>query len=132
MADQITFGAVHHLAFTVANLERSVRFYTELLGFLQVAEFGARRILHNGSVMIGMGEGTGGASDRFDEGRVGLDHLSFSVPGRDDLVRAMKVLDAHGVPHGEIADLAGFGISILAFRDPDNIQLELTAPFAGP
>jgi hypothetical protein len=32
------------------------------------------------------------------------------------------------VPHGEITDLGdAFGMYILAFRDPDNIQLELTA-----
>jgi hypothetical protein len=30
------------------------------------------------------------------------------------------------VPHGEITDLGdAFGMDILAFRDPDNIQLEL-------
>jgi hypothetical protein len=40
----------------------------------------------------------------------------------------MRVLDAHGVPHGEVTKLGALGIAILAFRDPDNIQLELTAP----
>jgi hypothetical protein len=35
-----------------------------------------------------------------------------------------------GVPHGEIKTLAGFGIYVLPFRDPDNIQIELTAPVA--
>jgi hypothetical protein len=35
-----------------------------------------------------------------------------------------------GVPHGEITDLGDvFGLYILAFRDPDNIQLELTAAY---
>jgi len=129
MANQITFGAVHHVALTVADLDRSVRFYTEVLGFQQVAEFGPKRILHNGSVMLGMGPGAGGQSDRFDEGRVGLDHLSFSVDSRNDLLRALAALDSHGIPHGEISDLPDFGISILPFRDPDNIQLELTAPY---
>jgi hypothetical protein len=32
------------------------------------------------------------------------------------------------VAHGEIKPLEPFGIAVLAFRDPDNIQLELTAP----
>lgn len=96
---------------------------------IQVAAFGPKRILHNGSVMLGIGPGSGEQGDRFDEGRVGLDHLSFSVDSRDDLLRALAALDGHGVPHGEITDLPGFAISILAFRDPDNIQLELTAPY---
>ena len=40
---------------------------------------------------------------------------------------ALKQLDAS---HGEIKDLspAGLPVYVLAFRDPDNIQLELTAP----
>jgi hypothetical protein len=31
------------------------------------------------------------------------------------------------VPHGAINALDAFGIAVLAFRDPDNIQVELTA-----
>jgi hypothetical protein len=42
---------------------------------------------------------------------------------------ALEGLDELGVAHGEIVD-APFG-SGLAFRDPDNIQLELFAPPAG-
>jgi catechol 2,3-dioxygenase-like lactoylglutathione lyase family enzyme len=81
--------------------------------------------------MIGLGVAAGGpvARDRFDEHRVGLDHISFSVGSRAELERALVALDARGIPHGEINDLEPFQISILAFRDPDNIQLELTAPY---
>ena len=68
------------------------------------------------------------AADRFDPDRVGLDHLSFGVPGREDLEQAVRLLDEHGVPHGEITRLASFGIDVLPFEDPDGIQLELTAP----
>ncbi|HEU5085898.1 MAG TPA: VOC family protein [Roseiflexaceae bacterium] len=127
MAKQIAVGPVHHLALTVSDLERSLKFYNDVLGFAQVAEFGARRILSNGSLIIGIGTGQH-SDDRFDEMRTGLDHISFAVPARADLERALEVLDEHGVPHGEIAELAPFGIAILAFRDPDNIQLELSAP----
>jgi len=43
----------------------------------------------------------------------------------------VRVLDGRGVPWGEITDLGeAFGLYILAFRDPDNVQLELTAPYA--
>ena len=35
------------------------------------------------------------------------------------------------VSHGEVRDLGpDLGIYVLAFRDPDNIQIELTAPYA--
>lgn len=131
MADQIIVSTVHHAAFTVSDLDRAVRFYTDVLGFQQIAEFGPRKLLSNGHMILGLGVSAerSAAGARFDENRIGLDHLSFSVGSRDDLAQAVAVLDAHGVPHGEVTDLADFGISILAFRDPDNIQLELTAPY---
>jgi hypothetical protein len=39
------------------------------------------------------------------------------------------VFNKNNVSHGEVKDLGeGFGVCVLAFRDPDNIQIELTAP----
>ncbi len=91
--------------------------------------------LSNGSVGLGLGPHPDPANaapgDRFDENRVGLDHLSFGVGSRDELEQAARVLDERGVPRGEMKDLgAAFGLYILAFRDPDNVQLELSAPYA--
>ena len=61
---------------------------------------------------------------------MGLDHLSFNVETRAELDDAVALFEARGVPHGEIKTLAGFGICVLPFRDPDNIQVELTSPMA--
>jgi catechol 2,3-dioxygenase-like lactoylglutathione lyase family enzyme len=66
--------------------------------------------------------------DHFDEDRVGLDHLSFNVDSRAALNEAIRLLDEHGVSRGEVRELTSFGICVLPFRDPDNIQLELTSP----
>jgi hypothetical protein len=40
------------------------------------------------------------------------------------------ILSSEVNPVGEIKPLEPFGIAVLAFRDPDNIQLELAAPLA--
>ena len=69
-------------------------------------------------------------ADQFSENRIGLDHLSLSVASMADLEAAAGLFDAKGVSHGEIKLLEPFGIAVLAFRDPDNIQVELTAPLA--
>jgi len=70
-------------------------------------------------------------SDRFSEDRVRLDHLSLGVGSRDDLEAAVRLLDERGAPHGDIKDLGpDVGLYILEFRDPDNIQLELSAPYS--
>ena len=130
MASQISTGAVHHATLTVADVGRSREFYTGVLGFEVAAEFGPRTILSNGDALLAIGPapdpGRAVSGDSFNENRVGLDHLCFSVGSRDELVRAMGVLDEHNVSHGEIVDLSG--LSIYVFRDPDNIQIELTAP----
>lgn len=66
------------------------------------------------------------AAGRFDENRVGLDHIAFRLTTRDELDSAAAHLDDLGVTHEPIKDI---GPSyILEFRDPDNIALELTAP----
>ncbi len=98
MTNQIKVGPVHHLRLTVTDVNRSREFYTGVLGF-----------------EVAMAEPPP-ADDR------------FSVESRADLERAVQVLDEREVPHGEIKNLGPFGIYVLAFRDPDNIQLELTAP----
>ncbi|MBJ7351528.1 MAG: VOC family protein, partial [Rhodococcus sp.] len=57
----------------------------------------------------------------------GLDHLSFTVDTRAALEDAVKTLDELGIAHEGIKD-AGPGLSIVEFRDPDNIALELSGP----
>lgn len=125
-------GAVHHVALTVSDVRRSQQFYTGLLGFNFLTDFGPKALLHNGSVLLALNPppdpAQAIAGDSFDESRIGLDHLSLSVTSVADLEAAAGLFDAQGVAHGEIKPLAPFGIAVLAFRDPDNIQVELTAP----
>ena len=134
MPDPIATGPVHHLRLTVADVERSRAFYTEVLGFRHVMDLPAGVFLSNGALGLGIGPSPAPerapAGDRFDEARVGLDHLSFQVASRAELERAARRLDERGVPRGEVTDLGdAFGLYVLAFRDPDNIQLELTAAY---
>jgi catechol 2,3-dioxygenase-like lactoylglutathione lyase family enzyme len=142
MDTSIPCGDIHHLRLTVTDVQRSREFYTGLLGFQVAVESPppgdpaaaeAYKILFGGVVMIRgnliMGlRPMAPEADRFDPDRVGLDHLSFGVPGRADLEQAIRLFDEHGVTHGEIARLPTFGIDVLPFTDPDGIQLELTAP----
>lgn len=135
MAPTIATGSVHHLTLTVTDVQRSVEFYTSFLGFQLVMELGPRRLLSNGSVILALTPPPDPAQapqgDRFSENRVGLDHVSLNVARRADLETAVRLFAEQGVAHGEIKDLgADLGLYVLAFRDPDNIQLELTAPYA--
>ena len=128
----IRTGAVNHVALTVTDSERSRDFYVSLLGFQVMAEFDTTRILSNGGLTLAVkpasDESRAIKGDCFDENRVGLDHLSLNVASHAELENALAVFKERGIPHGEIKDLGDMGIYVLAFRDPDNIQVELSAP----
>lgn len=144
MANQITVSSIHHVRLTVTDLQRSIDFYTNILGFsvaldgpppsdhpdhavLEEAMHGGV-VLISGNVLLAL-RPVAPAGDKFDENRVGLDHLSFSVESHADLVRAVEFLDEQGISRGEIKDLGEtLGIYVMPIRDPDNIQVELTAP----
>ena len=64
----------------------------------------------------------------FESTRTGLDHVSFAVDSRDELVRVEAELSEAGIAHGEVIDLTDAGLAILSFQDPDDINIELTAP----
>ena len=134
MKTGIGTGSVHHLSLTVSDVERACQFYTTLLGFQIALDWGPRVLLSNGSMILAVGPAPSPEQvipdDRFNENRVGLDHVSFGVGSRKELEQAVRLFDQHDVPHGEIKDLgADLGLYVLALRDPDNIQLELTAPY---
>src|SRR5215467_10139853 len=111
---QIPTGEIHHLRLTVTDLARSREFYTQLLGFEVAVESPpaddpaaaeAFKILFGGVVMargnLIMGlRPMAPSGDRFSPDRVGLDHLSFSVPSHADLERAVQLFEEHGVRHG--------------------------------
>ena len=131
--NHIAIDAVHHLTLTVADVGRSRAFYTSVFGFEVAGEFGPRVVLIKGNTLLALGPSPDPArsvaGDKFDENRVGLDHFSFTVSNRDVLEHAVRLLDEKKIPHGEIVELAPFKINVLMFRDPDNIQVELTAPY---
>lgn len=137
MSRQIATGAVNHVALTVTDVARSQEFYTGLLGFRKLMDLSPTRVLlaNDGGVLLALtlppDPAQAPMGDRFNENRVGLDHLSLTVSSRADLEAAVGAFDARGVSHGEIKDLGPvLPIYVLAFRDPDNLQLELTAPHA--
>lgn len=125
----------HHLSLTVTDLDASAAWYQEVFGLQPVMEethHGGRALVfmqpHTG-VFLGLHAHDGNDGQRFGETRTGLDHVSFSVGSRDELTEWEKTLRDRGVSVSAISDQP-WG-SVLVFRDPDNIQLELCAPPAG-
>jgi catechol 2,3-dioxygenase-like lactoylglutathione lyase family enzyme len=64
------------------------------------------------------------ADDRFDERRIGVDHLAIGVDSRADLEELVERLAALGVPTAGIELDPVLGHEYVCFRDPDNVQWE--------
>ena len=124
---------VHHVALTVADAERSAAWYSALLGMQMLmstdGDDGVRsRVLvePTSGLAVALRQYPDGSGDEFDERRTGLDHLSFEVATRAELEAWQGELEARGVTYSPIAETP-IG-SLLAFRDPDGIQLEFWLP----
>jgi glyoxylase I family protein len=128
MAD---FPSMTHVAITVSDLRVSVPWYKALLASDPVLDEDTGSFHHTvfalGDMLFGLHEHpTPGPGGPFDERNLGLDHIAFGVADRAELASWADRLDEMGVAHSDIVD-AHYG-SGLAFRDPDNIALELFAP----
>lgn len=130
-----------HVRLTVTDIARSKAFYDDIFGWPtavdasdKVDEPGVRDSQEQfyGGVVYQTPSGAlfglrpvAPTGQRFDSERTGLDHVSFLVNSRDDLVAAQQALAERGIEHGEVTDLGDF--AILSFTDPDGVHCELTA-----
>jgi len=121
------FAGVDHVALTVTDLDKSQRFYTEVLDFVVVMDVGHGRICMHPQTgfVLALLTHPGGHDERFSELHVGADHLGFGARSRAELESWEARFRACEVPHTPIRDEL-FG-SHLNFRDPDDIALEFSA-----
>jgi catechol 2,3-dioxygenase-like lactoylglutathione lyase family enzyme len=121
-------GKIGHVALYVADLQRSIRFYTEVLGF-EVSDLYEDDMMPGGAAFLRCNPDHHGvalfkASEQHQAG-AGLHHMAFEVPSLDDVVRARAHLRKHDVP----VDFDGrrrAGVQIaVEFRDPDGHRLEI-------
>ena len=110
-----------HIDLTVTDCRRSADWWTDVLGFILVHQvrqdtFECMAMAHPSGIGVTvMSHGDTAASDRFDERRVGLDHLAFRVADEAELRKWVNRLDEKKVTHTGVID-TGY--------DSDNLQLE--------
>jgi len=136
-----TRPSIHHIALTVTDLDASIAWYEKVFDITCQLEVphqgGTGKVLADDAwqFMIALHHHDTNQSERFTETQTGLDHVGLVVPTRADLEVWQAHLEALGVARSAVADRPctqapiddrPFG-SILVFRDPDNIQLELFA-----
>lgn len=117
-----------HFVYEVANVERSVKFWTEIMGF-QVTENNEIGItfLRYGSDHHGIGLiETEAAKKRDIETMPKVQHLALEVENTDVLLAAREFLKRKGVPivfEGRKGAGGNYGVN---FTDPDGYQFEIT------
>jgi glyoxylase I family protein len=137
-----TPARLHHLALTVTDVDASVRWYEEVFDIRFQVDVphpgGVGKLLADDTrqLMIVLHHHDTNNGSAFGETNTGLDHAGFIVSSRSDLEAWQDHLESNGVVRAEVADMPltqspiadePYG-SVLVFRDPDNIQLELFAP----
>jgi catechol 2,3-dioxygenase-like lactoylglutathione lyase family enzyme len=119
---------IGHIVLNTADMERAVRFYTEVLGF-SVSDVYPESMVpggmvfmrcnhdHHGVALVGIMKGKNPNNE--------LNHLAFEVKSLDEVIRAREHLKKHKVQVDfEGRRRAGVQIAV-EFRDPDNHRLEI-------
>jgi glyoxylase I family protein len=128
---QSTARGVHHMALICSDVERTIQFYQELLGFPLVELMENRD--YKGSTHLFFDIGNNNLLAFFDfpglglqpgiESLGGVQHIAISTTP-ENLQRAKARLDERGIQY--LGPDRGVTTSIY-FKDPDGIQIELIA-----
>jgi len=117
---------VGHVHLKVSDLERSIAFYRDVLGFEMMQRYGKQAaFLSAGGYHHHLGlntwESAGGARPPF--GSTGLYHVAFLLPNRIELARTLRRVLQHGV---QLHGASDHGVSeAIYFEDPDGNGIEI-------
>lgn len=117
---------VGHIHLTVSDLNRSLVFYRDLLGFEVSARYGDSAVFLSAGGYhhhIGLNTWAGKDATPAPAGHTGMYHVAFLYPSRKELAKVLKSLFEAGYPLDGAAD---HGVSeAIYLKDPDGNGVEL-------
>ena len=120
---EVTIGHVH---LTVSTLERSLKFYKDLLGFDITTKYGESAVFLSAGGYhhhIGLNTWAGPDATAAPAGHTGLYHFAILYPTRGELAKVLKKLIDEHYPIDGASDL---GVSeAIYLKDPDRNGVEL-------
>ncbi|MGW5003008.1 VOC family protein [Streptomyces hydrogenans] len=122
-----------HIGINVTDLDRSLRFYGDVLGFEVIGSGDAdgRRYAflgQGGTLAVTLWQQAEGG---YDAHRAGLHHLAFEAESIEKVREAEALLKARGVTfayEGVVAHREGAASGGIFFHDPDGTRLEISVP----
>jgi lactoylglutathione lyase len=122
-----------HIGLNVTDLDRSLAFYRDVLGFsllVEGKEDDRRYALlgQDGQLLLTLWQQAG---EPFDTGRAGLHHLAFEAESIDRVREYEQALKSYGVDfayEGVVAHREGAASGGIFFHDPDGTRLEISVP----
>src|SRR3989344_9253787 len=119
--------SIGHIHLTVSDLEKSLRFYSEILGFEVTQKMHGAVFLSAGGYHhhIGLNTWSGTKAQKPQDGQIGLYHFAILCPNRKELAKILKRLMESGY---QIDGASDHGVSeSIYLRDPDGNGIELYA-----
>jgi catechol 2,3-dioxygenase len=119
---------IGHAHLTVSDLENSLKFYRDILGFEVTTKIGDSAVFLSAGGYhhhIGLNTWAGKGAKPAPQGHTGLYHFAILYPTRKELAKALKRLELANYP---IEGTADHGVSeAIYLLDPDNNGVELYA-----
>lgn len=130
MKDRVAYKSpsktqIGHVHLTVSNLNNSLKFYRDILGFQVTQSWGEAIFLSAGGYHhhIALNTWSADVPQKPAEGQIGLYHFAILYPSRKALTNVLKNLVANKYPIGGASD---HGVSeAIYLKDPDGNGLEL-------
>lgn len=117
---------IGHIHLKVADIERSLRFYRDILGFEVTQRYGGQAVFLSAGGYhhhIGLNTWDSAGADPPPPGHTGLFHVAILYPTREALANAYRRLEAARWPLSGASD---HGVSLaLYLEDPDENGVEL-------
>lgn len=129
MATPIKTRKVSHVVLNVTDVERSIKFYTEILGF-KLSDRNARGMafLRNGTDhhTVGFAQAPKDVTLAPPDKYATFHHMALEVDSIEDVFKAREFLKEQGIEF-EFEGRRGPGCNVgIEFRDPDGYSIELT------
>jgi catechol 2,3-dioxygenase len=119
-------SSIGHVHLKVSDLNRSLDFYTKVLGFEITQRYGSSAAFVSAGGYhhhIGLNTWNSLGSDPAPDRAPGLYHLAIVFPSRKDLAAALQNIIDHGV---NVDGASDHGVSeAIYFRDPDSNGIEI-------